>query len=37
MQEAPRGVTHPEELDTLERELRPHTDRLSSLLLGLVL
>jgi hypothetical protein len=35
MQEAPRVVTNPEELDTLERELRGRTDRLSSLLLGL--
>jgi hypothetical protein len=35
MQEAPRVVTTPEELDTLERELRQRTDRLSSLLLGL--
>jgi hypothetical protein len=35
MQEAPRVVTTPEELDTLEREIRGRTDRLSSLLLGL--
>jgi hypothetical protein len=35
MQEAPRVVTTPEELDTLEREIRQRTDRLSSLLLGL--
>jgi hypothetical protein len=35
MQEAPRVVTNPEELDTLEREIRGRTDRLSSLLLGL--
>jgi len=35
MQEAPRVVTTPEELDTLERDIRGRTDRLSSLLLGL--
>jgi hypothetical protein len=35
MQEAPRVVTTPEDLDTLEREIRGRTDRLSSLLLGL--
>ena len=35
MQEAPRVVTNPEDLDALERELRQRTDRLSSLLLGL--
>ena len=35
MQAAPRIVTNPEELDTLERDLRQRTDRLSSLLLGL--
>jgi len=35
MQEAPRVVTTPEELDTLERDIRRRTDRLSSLLLGL--
>ena len=35
MQTAPRVVTNPEELDTLERELRGRIDRLSSLLLGL--
>jgi hypothetical protein len=35
MQEAPRVVTTPEEVDTLEREIRGRTDRLSSLLLGL--
>jgi hypothetical protein len=37
MQEAPRVVTTPEALDTLEREIRGRTDRLSSLLLGLEL
>ncbi len=35
MQEAPRVVTNPEELEALERALRQRTDRLSSLLLGL--
>jgi hypothetical protein len=35
MQTAPRGVTTPEELDMLERDIRGRTDRLSSLLLGL--
>jgi hypothetical protein len=35
MQEAPRVVTTPEEFETLEREVRERTDRLSSLLLGL--
>jgi hypothetical protein len=35
MQEAPRVVTNPEELDALERDIRGRTDRLSSLLLGL--
>jgi hypothetical protein len=35
MQEAPRVVTTPEALDTLEREIRGRTARLSSLLLGL--
>jgi hypothetical protein len=35
MQEAPRIVTNPEELDALERDLRERTDRLSSLMLGL--
>ena len=34
MQELPRLVTSPEELDTLEREIRWRTDRLGSLLLG---
>jgi len=34
MQELPRFVTNPEELDTLEREIRQRTDRLGSLLLG---
>jgi hypothetical protein len=35
MQEAPRVVTNPEELDALECDIRGRTDRLSSLLLGL--
>ena len=35
MQEAPRIVTTPEELEALERDLRERTDRLSSLMLGL--
>jgi hypothetical protein len=35
MQEAPRVVTTPEELEALERDVRERTDRLSSLLLGL--
>lgn len=35
MQEAPRVITNPEELDALERDIRGRTDRLSSLLLGL--
>jgi hypothetical protein len=35
MQETPRVVTNPEELDALERDIRGRTDRLSSLLLGL--
>lgn len=35
MQDAPRIVTNPEELDALERDLRERTDRLSSLMLGL--
>lgn len=34
MQEVPRVVTSPEELDTLEHEIRQYTDRLGSLLLG---
>jgi hypothetical protein len=34
MQETPKVVTSPEELDVLEREIRGRTDRLSSLLLG---
>ena len=34
MQEAPRVVTSPAELEELEREIRGRTDRLSSLLLG---
>lgn len=34
MQEAPRLVTSPEELDALEREIGQRTDHLSSLLLG---
>lgn len=34
MQEAPKIVTSPEELDALEREIRQHTQRLGSLLLG---
>lgn len=34
MQEDPRVVTSPEDLDALEREIRQRTDRLSSLLLG---
>lgn len=34
MQELPRLVTSPEELDTLECEIRQRTDRLGSLLLG---
>jgi hypothetical protein len=35
MQEVPRVVTNPEELEALEGEIRPCTDGLSSLLLGL--
>ena len=35
MQEAPKVVTSPEELDALEREIRQRTNRLVSLLLGL--
>jgi hypothetical protein len=35
IQEVPRVVTNPEALDALERDIRGHTDRLSSLLLGL--
>ena len=35
MQDAPRIVTNPEELDAMERDLRERTDRLSSLILGL--
>jgi len=34
MQELPRFVTNPEELDTLEREIRQRTDRLGSRFLG---
>jgi hypothetical protein len=34
MQEAPRLVTSPEELEALEREIRQRTDRLGSLLVG---
>ena len=35
MQEVPRVVTNPQELEALEGEIRQCTDRLSSLLLGL--
>src|SRR5215468_5824930 len=34
MQQIPRLVTSPEELETLEREIRQRTDRLGSLLVG---
>jgi len=34
MQQTPRLVTSPEELETLEREIRQRTDRLGSLLVG---
>ena len=34
MQQAPRLVTSPEELEALEREIRQRTDRLGSLLVG---
>jgi hypothetical protein len=34
MQETPKVVTSPEELDALERDIRGRTDRLGSLLLG---
>lgn len=34
MQQTPRLVTSPEELETLEREMRQRTDRLGSLLVG---
>src|SRR5713101_9338574 len=34
MQQTPRLVTSPEELETLEREIRQCTDRLGSLLVG---
>jgi hypothetical protein len=34
LQQTPRLVTSPDELETLEREIRQHTDRLGSLLIG---
>ena len=34
IQETPRLVTSPHELEALEREIRQHTDRLGSLLVG---
>jgi len=34
MQQAPRLVTSPEELEALERHIRQGTDRLGSLLIG---
>ena len=34
MQQPPRLVTSPEELEALEREMRQRTDRLGSLLVG---
>ena len=34
LQQTPRLVTSPEELETLEREIRQRTDRLGSLLVG---
>src|SRR5215467_12989378 len=34
MQQTPRLVTSPEELEALEREMREHTDHLGSLLVG---
>jgi hypothetical protein len=34
MQQTPRVVTSPEELETLEREIRQRTDQLGSLLVG---
>src|SRR5919199_5456373 len=34
MQQAPRLVTSPDELEALEREIRQRTDRLGSLLVG---
>jgi hypothetical protein len=34
LQQTPRLVTSPDELETLEREIRHHTDRLGSLLVG---
>jgi len=34
MQQTPRLVTSPEELETLEREIRQRTDQLGSLLVG---
>src|SRR5215472_7275561 len=34
MQQTPRLVTSPEELEALEREIRQRTDRLGSLLVG---
>ena len=34
MQQTPRLVTSPDDLDTLEREIRQRTDRLGSLLVG---
>ncbi len=34
MQETPRLVTSPNELEALEREIRQRTDRLGSLLVG---
>ena len=34
LQQTPRLVTSPDELETLEREIRQHTDRLGSLLVG---
>ena len=35
MQQTPRLVTSPDELEALEREIRQRTDRLGSLLVGL--
>jgi hypothetical protein len=34
MQQTPRLMTSPEELETLEREIRQRTDQLGSLLVG---
>ena len=34
LQQTPRLVTSPDELEALEREIRQHTDRLGSLLVG---